>query len=123
MDTSRTRIAGTARRRYFYKNHMVPDSVVDAYYNAAKKEDGRGKYLMASIRSSYTNINIIPAIQKINNSICLIGGRMNPLIMDIIDEYQAYNPSIEAAYIAGTNYLPQLEMPVRFTELLGIVLD
>ncbi len=122
MDTCRPRIAKTTSRRYFYRYNPGEEGVVNAYYKGAKNQDGRGKYLLASINSSYTNINIIPAIQKINNSICLIGGRMNPMITDIIEEYQTYNPSIEDAYIAGTNYLPQLESPDRFVELMNILL-
>ncbi len=122
LGTSRTRIVKMAAGRFFYQDYKMSDSVVDAYYKAAKNEDGRGKYLLASTLSSYTNINIIPAIRKINNSTCLIGGRMNPEITDIIDEYKAYNPSIEDAYIAGTNYLPQLEAPDKFVNLLAILM-
>ncbi len=122
LGTCRARIAGTVKSRYFSKDHPVPDAVIDAYYKGAKNQDGHGKYLLASVRSSYTNINIIPSIQKSNSSICLIGGRMNPLIPDIIEEYKTYNPSIEDAYIAGANYLPQLETPEKFVELLQILL-
>ncbi len=122
MDTTRFRIADTAARRYFYKEYMLSDAVVAAYYKGAKTENGRGKYLLASIRSNYTNINIVPAIQRIDNSISLIGGRMNPQITDIIENYKKFNPSIEDAYIAGTNYLPQLEAPSKFAELLNILL-
>ncbi len=123
LDTSRPRIAGTVARHYFYKDYLFSDAMVNAYYKGAKNQDGRGKYVLASTRSSYTNINIIPAIQKINNSICLIGGRINPLISDIIEEYKSYNPSIEDAYVANTNYLPQLESPDKFVELLNILLE
>ncbi len=122
MSTCRKRIAGAANNRYFYKKYMISDAMIDAYYKGAKNEDGRGKYLSASIQSSYTNINIIPAIQKIDNSIFLIGGRMNPTISDTIEKYQKYNPSIEDAYLAGTNYLPQLEAPDKFVNLLLILL-
>ncbi len=122
LDTSRPRVAAAVTDQYFCRKYMDSESVINAYYKGAKNEDGRGKYLLASTRSHYTNINIIPAIRKINNSICLIGGRMNPLIMDVIDEYQTYNPSIEDAYVANANYLPQLESPDRFLELLNILL-
>ncbi len=122
LETSRMRILHEMNNRQFEKKYDRSDSAIDAYYKGAKNEDGRGKYLLASIQSSYTNINIIPAIRKINNSICLIGGRMNPLIMGIIDDYKSYNPSIEDAYIAGADYLPQLETPAKFVELINIVL-
>ncbi len=122
LDTSRIRILQAMNNRRYEKKYERSDSAVDAYYKGAKNEDGRGKYLLASIQSHYTNINIIPAIRKTDNSICLIGGRMNPEIIDIIDDYKSCNPSIEDAYIAGANYLPQLEAPDRFAELVNIVL-
>ncbi|MCD8300768.1 MAG: alpha/beta hydrolase [Clostridiales bacterium] len=123
MDTAKPNISLKASHRYFHKENPVPDSMKKAYYKASKTGDGGGKYLLASIKSHYTNINIIPALQKINNSICLIGGRQNPLINDIFDEYREYNPSIEEAYISEANYLPQLEAPDKFVELLQILLD
>ncbi len=122
IETCRPRIAAQTGNHYFSKKQPNSEAVVDAYYKAAKNQDGRGKYLLASLRSSYTNINIIPAIQKIDNSICLIGGRCDPLASDIIEEYKTYNPSIEDAYIANTNHLPQLEAPEKFVELLSILL-
>ncbi len=123
MDTAKPNIAMKTSRRFFHKENQVPDAMKKAYYKAAKNGDGGGKYLLASIKSHYTNINIIPALQKINNSICLIGGRQNPLINDIFDEYREYNPSIEEAYISEANYLPQLEAPDKFVELLQILLN
>ncbi len=122
MDTAMPNISMKATHRFFHKGNKVPAEMKKAYYKAAKNGDGGGKYLLASIKSHYTNINIIPALQKINNSVCLIGGRQNPLINDIFDEYAEYNPSIEEAYIADSNYLPQLEAPDKFVELLLILL-
>lgn len=107
---------------YFYKSHLVSKEDINAYFKAAKTYDGCGKYLLASIKSNYTNINIIPAVEKINQSICLIAGKEHPYMNDIIEEYKEYNPSIEAAYIANTDYLPQLESPDKFVELINIIL-
>lgn len=123
LNTSKKRITNKMTDDYFYKSHLVSKNDINAYYKAAKLYDGQGKYLLASIKSNYTNINIIPAIQKINQSICLIGGKEHPYMSDMIEEYIEYNPAIEAAYISNTSYLPQLESPDRFVELINILLN
>lgn len=122
MDTSYKHIAGKASRDCYFKKHLISDDMIRSCYKAAKNGHGQGKYLMASIRSRYTNTNIIPAVEKINNSIFLIGGREHPFINDIIDEYKAHNPAIEDAYISNTNQLPQMESPDKFVKLIRIIL-
>lgn len=120
--TCKKRITDKMVDEYYFKSHLVSKDTINAYYKAAKNYDGHGKYLLASIKSNYTNINIIPAVEKINQSICLIGGKEHPYMNDIIDEYKEYNPAIESAYIANTDYLPQLESPDKFVELINIIL-
>ncbi len=120
LGTCRYRIADTADREYFYKKQSVPAEVVNAYYKGAK--NGKGKYLLASIRGDYTNINIVPALRKTKNEICLVGGRVRPWITKTIEEYKACNPSIQSVYVEGTNYLPQLEAPELFAERLNACL-
>ena len=46
----------------------------------------------------------------------------HPYMNDIIEEYQELNSSIEDAYIANTSYLPQLESPEKFVELIQILI-
>lgn len=122
METSRRRVSEKMINEYFYKPHLVSREMINAYYKAAKNYDGHGKYLMASIKSHYTNINISRAIENTNQSICLIGGKEHPYMNDIIEEYQELNSSIEDAYIANTSYLPQLESPEKFVELIQILI-
>ncbi len=123
LDTCRYRIADKADQEYFYKKDVVSEDVINAYYKGAKTEGGRGKYLSASIRSDYTNIDIVPALRKTKNEMCLIGGRVRPWITKIIGEYQACNPAIQSGYVSGTNYLPQLEAPDAFAELMSAMLE
>lgn len=122
LETGKLRIAGFARKNYFSDRQLASDEIFRTYYKASKTAHSRGKYLLASMKSCYTNINIIPAIEKTNNSICLIGGRDQPFINEIIDEYKSHNSSIEDTYISNAGYLPQMEAPKRFVELLQILL-
>lgn len=122
MNTSKKKIADVALNEYFYKPHLVSKEMINAYYKGAKNYDGHGKYLLASIKSHYTNINITRAVENTNQSICLIGGKEHPYMNEIISEYKELNSSIEDAYIANTNYLPQLESPEKFVELVQILI-
>lgn len=108
---------------YYYKGHLVSPQLIDAYYQAAHNGDGNGRYLLASIKSHYTNINIVSALKKIDNSICLIGGKEHPFISDVIEDYKKFNPAVEDAYISNTSCLPQLEAPERFVNLINIILN
>lgn len=108
---------------YYFKDYLISNQTVNSYYQSAHIHNGQGKYLLASINSHYTNINIVPALKKINNSICLIGGKEHEYMNDIIDEYISYNSAIESAYISNARYVPQLETPEKFIELLRIILN
>lgn len=108
---------------YFYKEHLVSTKLVDNYHEAAHLGGGNGKYLLSSIKADYTNINIIHALKKINNSIYLIGGKEMENGEEIINSYLSYNPAIEASYITGSKYLPQLEVPEKLLEVLYLYLE
>jgi pimeloyl-ACP methyl ester carboxylesterase len=120
---SKNRIIDSMVNNYFYKGHLVSGELINAYYQAAHNGFGNGRYLLASIKSNYTNINVVSTLKKINNSICLIGGKEHPFINDVINDYKGFNPAVEDAYISNTTCLPQLEAPDKFVDLLGIVLN
>lgn len=110
-------------QKYFYKEHMVPSRIIDTYYEAAHMENSRGKYLLSSIKANYTNINIVHALKKINNSIYLIGSKGNENMGRIIDSYISYNPSIESSFVGDSKYLAQLETPEKLIDILNLYLD
>ncbi len=108
---------------YFYKNYMVPTKVLESYYEAAHLRNSHGKYLLSSIKANYTNINIIHALKKINNSIYLIVSKEKEGGKEIVDNYISCNPSIEASYISSSKYLPQMEVPNNLLEILNLYLE
>lgn len=109
--------------KYYYKSHLVPTKVLDTYYESAHLQNSHGKYLLSSIKSNYTNINIVHALKKLNNSIYLIGSKEQNDITEIMNSYVIYNPSIETTYIENSKYLPQLEVPEKFLEALDLYLE
>lgn len=116
--TCRPKVTSKIVNESFYDGAEVTDDIVKAYYKAAKNYDGNGKYLLASIGSYYTNINIIPALKRAENDILLIGGKNHPYIHEIIHEYAEIKGNVVATYIDHTDYLPQLEKPDEFVETI-----
>lgn len=120
---SKKNIDKTFYHDYYYKSHLVPSRLTDTYYESAHTANSYGKYLLSSIKSDYTNINIVHALKKINNSIFLIGSRGNEHSEPVIDSYVSYNPSIEVSYVSESKYLPQLEVPEKLMEILNLYLN
>lgn len=109
--------------KYYYKEHLVPTKTTDVYYESAHLQNSHGKYLLSSIKANYTNINIVHALKKINNSIYLIGSKGLDNINEVINSYVAYNPAIEASYVETSKYLPQLEVPEKLMNILNLYLE
>ncbi len=113
----------TFYNNYYYKKHMVPTKLINSYHEAAHIGHSNGKYLLSSIKANYTNINIVHALKKIDNSIYLIESKGKPCSEKIINSYISYNSSIEASYVDESIYLPQLEVPEKLLDILNLYLD
>lgn len=96
---------------------------IDEYYESAHIQNCKGKYLFASIKGSYTNVNIIHALKEINNSIYIIGGCFENNINNIIENYSYYNPSIEHFIVNNSKHFPHIESPQTFLEQISIYID
>ena len=105
---------------YFFNPFKVTDAHINHYYEASNL--GNAKYLFASLKGRYTNINIIHALKNINNSLFIIGGAEEKDIKTTIDNYTHYNPSIESYVLSKTKHLPQLETPKDLLEQIEIFL-
>lgn len=105
-------------KKYFYNNQIISSTAIDYYYDSAHLKNNHGMYLLSSIKSYYTNINIVHALKKITNSIHLIGSIEKEGMQDIIDSYISCNPSIESSYISDVKYLPQLEKAEKLSQII-----
>lgn len=111
------------RNDYYYRESLISSRLLDIYYESAHINKSHGKYLFSSIKSNYTNINIVHALQKVNNSIYLIYSKENEDSSATADSYCCYNPSIETIGISNSKYLPQLETPQEFLAQLELFLN
>lgn len=118
IDYSKKNIENKFIKDYYCNNHTVSTTTIDYYYESAHLHESRGKYLLSSIKANYTNINIIHALRKINNSIYLIGSNERKGNNEIMDSYISYNPSIKVNYISDSKYLPQLENAEKILKII-----
>ena len=107
----------------FYSNSDAVDSNdINIYYESAHMNNSESKFLYASIFSNYLNINILHALQTMDNSIYIISSE-DDFYLSIAQEYKKLIPSIEIAIIKGTAKYPHLENPKCFLEQISIFFD
>ena len=84
---------------------------------------GSPRYLLASLNSHYTTVNLKHCLKSLTNSIYLIMGKDKDKNDEIADSYQSIMPSIEAETIDRAKQLPQLERPDEFMKKIEIFLE
>ena len=110
-----------------YKNKILyPDmniqKQVDTMYEASHLGGPSARYLYASERRHFTNINILHALKKLNHSICIIGGKDEKNIQETLEDYVYCNPSIETELMDNCMQYPHIEQPEAFSSLCSIYL-
>lgn len=108
---------------YFYDHNLVTDEILSTYVESAHRNKTDGKYLFASIKSRFTNANVMYALSHIDNSIFIIVGTGNPENALTADQYQNQMPSIEIVGINKAKHLPHLERPDEFLNQVEILFD
>ena len=108
----------------FYDNPFhVNQKEIDVWYESAHKDNGKGRYLLASLVGNYMNFNIIHSLKSINNSIYIICGEHKENQSTIIQQYTDYNPAIEFSIITDTKELPELEDSSSLLETIFLYLN
>ncbi|MCI7795620.1 MAG: alpha/beta fold hydrolase [Lachnospiraceae bacterium] len=108
--SSRENIEQQFRQRYFYNPYSVKPLYIDKYYESAHLGQSP-KAVYSSVLCQYTKCNISRSLEKINNSIYILGGETEPGIRETIREYTLCNPAVESSVIPSTKHLPQMEKP------------
>lgn len=118
--TSRSNTELLFTENYYYNPFHRNPSDVDVYYESAHLGGGNGKYLLASLKGNYVNLNISHALRHVDNSIFIVGGAKEEGIEETIALYTSLNTSIEAELIPKSKHLPQLETPDALLEKISI---
>ncbi len=106
-----------------FANSIQYKETVNVYHESAHIGGISSKHLFASVKGKYANINIIPALENINNSIYVIVSNSTPNYLTVAEQYKKHNPSLEIISITNTGTYPQLENPVEFIEHIKILFD
>ena len=101
--------------------HMQKD--VDTMYEASHLGGPSARYLYASERSHFTNINMLHALKKLNHSMCIIGGKDFKDIEHTMKDYVTFNPSIETELVDNCKQYPHIEQTDAFSALCSIYLS
>ena len=92
--------------------------MVKAFYDASHTQNGKGKYLFASLESKYLNVDVINAVKNAENKIHIIMGEKTANYDEIINTYRKMNHNISAEIIHNAKSLPQLEVPEEVVNAL-----
>lgn len=127
-------IIGTSIFNILYSNthltkqllgQVVQPSVITRNYVLSRNEAAHlsgeaSKYVDASIRYYFTNLNVSHALKSINNSIYFVTGNGYVNYEEILSEYVELNPSIETAVITNAKGLPWIENPDQLCNYISI---
>ena len=116
------RIRNYIESKYIFKKTFLSSKLEDTYFESAHKGNSAGKYLLASTKGNYVNIDITNAVKKADN-LYIISSRERNNAVAITEKYLHINKNMEAAYISNSRYLPQLEMPDKFKDIVLMFLQ
>ena len=107
----------TFKEKYFYNPYEARLIYIDKFFESAHLGLSP-KAIYASVACNYTKCNIARALEKINNSIYILGGGAKEDINETIHEYSICNPSIESSIVAATKHLPHLEKTEEVSNII-----
>lgn len=116
------RILNYIESKYIFKKTFLSSKLEDTYFESAHKGNSAGKYLLASTKGNYVNIDITNAVKKADN-LYIISSRERNNAVAITEKYLHLNKNIEATYISNSRYLPQLETPDKFKDIVLMFLQ
>ncbi|MRN26334.1 alpha/beta hydrolase, partial [Romboutsia ilealis] len=116
-------IEDSFRTQYYYDQNKIEERSIMTCFESSHKSNTRSKYLYASMKSRFTNANVMHCLKGLTNSIFIIVGNANPENGLTANQYQNQLPSIEIVGIDKTKHLPQMESPKEFIDQIRILFD
>lgn len=108
--------------KYFCHESLISGKLEDTYFESAHKSRSAGKYLLASLQSSYLYADLTKVIRSMDD-ICMISSRDKKENVMIVKEYQRLNNNIETVFLSHSKQLPQQEVPEKFCSALSMLTD
>lgn len=114
IDVSHNNIDYHYTENYFYNPFRSNDRFVDADYEASHYGEGKGKYLMSSVKGLYMTVNIKKALSKLGDKVTILYGEGIDHSKNIMAEYTKIDPDIRTYRISKAKYIPMMECPREF---------
>ncbi|TCK86782.1 pimeloyl-ACP methyl ester carboxylesterase [Natranaerovirga hydrolytica] len=102
----------------FYSKSALKNKYINLFHESSHINGVDAKFLYASIKNAYTNINIVHALEQINHSMFIVYDRSKE--KSSIQEYKDINPSIETQYINNARHYPHIECVSKTLELIDM---
>lgn len=117
MKNSRYQLLKKFNNEYL-SNSMSISRCIKAYSEAAHTSGSNSLFVYSSIKCHYTCTNVIHALQSIKNPILILEGSDCNDAMEILDQYESINPTIETTLLINIKELPQIENPHQVASLI-----
>lgn len=112
------------KKHYFFNDKKISKKFINSFYESSHIGESNNKYVYSSNFFNYNNVNIISALEQLNNSIYIIqGSERNDYYENVITDYKKANASIEGSIINKTKEFPHIEKPHAILEVLSVFLS
>lgn len=109
--------------QYYSRPQLISSKLEEIYYESAHLGKSQGRYLYASIKGKYININISHALKEQKSPLYILQSRSIKNSTQIIEEYTQLNPNIEFITLSNCSLLPQLETPDKLHSCINTILN
>ena len=104
-------------KKYLSRPLQDNKKFTDLYYQSAHIHKSNGRFLYASKKCSYTNVDVTRAITDKDN-LHIIESTDRKKAISIAEEYVKKNHSIDVTYISNSKLLPMLEVPDQCLKII-----
>ena len=108
--------------KYMYFGYL-DEEMLNVFYESAHSQEECGKYLFASMKANYLNINFAAALKNIDNSVVLFLGENCSEGDKIKESYLMCNRAIDTVTVHHTKNHIQMEQPKACLEQMKIYMD
>ena len=123
MIQSRENINLSFTEEYMYNPFRSKSRYVDAFYEGAHFNEGKGKFLLASIQGNMMSVNLVNALRNMGDKLFILYGEKVDNIHTIVSTYEKYDPEIRSQCIASAGLIPHMERSSAFMEAYENVLQ
>lgn len=104
--------------QYYSNPNSDFQEISEYYYESCHKDRSGSKYLYASLKGNYLNMDISHGLKTLDKEILIISGEDFYESDFVPEDYAKLNKKIECVSILHTSYLPQLEAPGKVIDLI-----